>query len=163
MHCPFCGHSETTVKDSRPAQEGAAIRRRRECPECAQRFTTFEHVQMRDMTVLKAGNRKQPFDRDKIVKSMQIALRKRPVELELIEEAASRIVTKLEALGEHEIESKMIGRLVMEEMIRLDVVGYIRYASVYKDFREPSDFDDFLEKVRTLKADADTSAKNQAA
>lgn len=152
MRCPFCGHDETQVKDSRPAEDNSAIRRRRVCPNCEERFTSFERVQLREMTVLKSGGRKQPFDRDKILKSMQIALQKRPVELEEIETAANNIVRQLESKGEHEITSKLIGAAVMTAMAELDTVGYIRYASVYKDFREPDDFNDFLDKVQKLQA-----------
>jgi transcriptional repressor NrdR len=148
MRCPFCGHEETQVKDSRPTEDNSAIRRRRSCPECEQRFTTFERVQLREMTVIKAGNRKQPFNRDKIIRSMQVALRKRPVELEQIETAANQIVRKLESQGESEITSEQIGELVMQALIELDIVGYIRYASVYKDFRNPEDFDSFLDDVK---------------
>ncbi|MEM7679897.1 MAG: transcriptional regulator NrdR [Pseudomonadota bacterium] len=151
MKCPFCGHDDTNVKDSRSAQDGTATRRRRECPSCGQRFTTFERVQMRELTVTKSGGRKQPFDRDKIIKSMQIALRKRPVELSDIEATAARIVTKLETGGDAEIPSKDIGKHVMEEIAKLDTIGYIRYASVYKDFRDPEDFNDFLSKAEKLK------------
>ncbi len=153
MRCPFCGFEETQVKDSRPTEDSSSIRRRRSCPECNERFTTFERVQLRDMTVVKNGNRKQPFERDKIIRSMQVALRKRPVDLETIEKAANDIVRQLETEGEAEITSRHVGELVMKELIDLDVVGYIRYASVYKDFREPSDFDDFVQQVKTLKAD----------
>ncbi len=152
MRCPFCGSEETQVKDSRPTEDNSAIRRRRACPDCSERFTTFERVQLREMTVLKAGNRKQPFDADKIIKSMQIALRKRPVELADIEKAAAAIVRQLESQGEAEITSKQIGEAVMKALVDLDVVGYIRYASVYKDFREPEDFNDFLDDVKDLQA-----------
>ncbi len=148
MRCPFCNHEESQVKDSRPSEDNSTIRRRRACPKCEERFTTFERVQLRDMTVLKEGGRKQPFDRDKIIKSMQIALRKRPVELEIIETAANRIVRKLESLGDAELPSHKIGQMVMNEMIALDMIGYIRYASVYKNFREPDDFNGFLEKIK---------------
>jgi len=151
MRCPFCGNDETQVKDSRAAEDNSAIRRRRSCPECAERFTTFERVQLRDMIVLKGGGRKQPFDRDKIIKSMQIALRKRPVELDQIEEVANKIVRSLESQGEAEIKSDKIGALVMDALTELDAVGYIRFASVYKDFRNPEDFNDFLNKVSHLK------------
>lgn len=154
MRCPFCNHEETQVKDSRPSEDGSSIRRRRSCPSCEERFTTFERVQLREMTVLKEGGRSQPFDRDKIIKSMQIALRKRPVGLEDIETAVNRIVRQLESSGEAEITSKRIGKKVMEEMVRLDMIGYIRYASVYKDFRAPEDFNDFLEKIERLKSKA---------
>ena len=152
MKCPFCGHEETQVKDSRPTEDNTSIRRRRFCPECDERFTTFERVQLREMTVLKSGGRKQPFDRDKIMKSMQIALQKRPVEVEEIEKATTAIVRKLESKGEQEVSSDLIGAEVMEAMKGLDDVGYIRYASVYKDFREPEDFNEFLDDVKTLQS-----------
>ena len=151
MRCPFCGHEETQVKDSRPTEDNAAIRRRRSCPACEQRFTTFERLQLREMTVLKDGGRKQPFDRDKIIRSMQVALRKRPTTLAQIEEEADKIVKHLESQGEPEIPSDKIGALVMEALTRLDAVGYIRFASVYKDFRNPEDFNDFLNQVSHLK------------
>jgi len=151
MRCPFCGNEETQVKDSRSTEDNSAIRRRRSCPECEERFTTFERVQLRDMTVLKEGGRKQPFDRDKVIKSMQIALRKRPVALSQIEEETNKIVRTLESQGEAEIVSDRIGELVMDALTNLDAVGYIRFASVYKDFRNPEDFNDFLNKVSHLK------------
>ncbi len=154
MRCPFCGSDESQVKDSRPTEDNSAIRRRRSCPSCGQRFTTFERVQLRELTVLKSGDRKQPFDRDKILKSMQIALRKRPVELEAIEKAANGIVRMLEAEGEADITSHKIGQAVMDALIKMDMVGYIRYASVYKDFREPEDFNDLLDKVKTVQTRA---------
>ena len=154
MRCPFCGSEETQVKDSRPTEDNSAIRRRRSCPSCDQRFTTFERVQLREMSVVKSGSRRQPFDRDKIIKSMQIALRKRPIELEQIETAANQIVRHLETQGEPEIPSSKIGKLVMEALIDLDIVGYIRYASVYKDFRDPEDFNDFLDDVKKLQTKA---------
>ncbi|MCK5384142.1 MAG: transcriptional repressor NrdR [Alphaproteobacteria bacterium] len=151
MRCPFCGHEDTQVKDSRPSEDNSAIRRRRHCPSCEQRFTTFERVQLREMTVIKGGGRKQPFDRDKIIRSMQVALRKRPIDLNAIERATNKIVRKLESEGEAEITSQKIGAYVMETLINLDAVGYIRFASVYKDFRDPEDFNDFLNKVSHLK------------
>lgn len=151
MRCPFCGNEETQVKDSRPTEDNSTIRRRRSCPVCEQRFTTFERVQLRELTVLKDGGRKQPFDRDKILRSMQVALRKRPVELVQIEQEANKIVRYLESQGEAEINSDKIGALVMDALTNLDVVGYIRFASVYKDFRNPEDFNDFLNKVSHLK------------
>ncbi|MEZ5813693.1 MAG: transcriptional regulator NrdR [Alphaproteobacteria bacterium] len=154
MRCPFCGNEETQVKDSRPTEDHSAIRRRRFCPECEERFTSFERVQLREMTVLKNGGRKQPFDRDKIIKSMQIALQKRPVEIEQIEKATTQIVRKLESRGEQEITSDSIGAAVMEALKDLDEIGYIRYASVYKDFREPEDFNEFLEDVKKLQSKA---------
>lgn len=152
MRCPFCGSEETQVKDSRPTEDGAAIRRRRSCPDCEERFTTFERLQLREMTVLKSGGRKQPFDADKIIRSMQTALRKRPVELSEIEKAAAVIVRQIESHGEAEVSSEQIGEAVMKALIDLDVVGYIRYASVYKDFREPEDFNDFLDEVQARRA-----------
>lgn len=162
MRCPFCGTEETQVKDSRPTEDSSAIRRRRSCPKCEERFTTFERVQLREMTVVKNGNRKQPFDRDKIIRSMQVALRKRPAQLEHIEKAANEIVRQLETQGEAEISSKQVGELVMKALIDLDVVGYIRYASVYKDFRNPGDFDEFLQSVKELQ-EADRKARNRRA
>lgn len=147
MRCPFCGFEETQVKDSRPTEDNSAIRRRRSCPECEERFTTFERVQLREMTVLKAGGRKQPFERDKIIRSMQVALQKRPVDLEAIEMAANQIVRQLESQGDAEITSRQIGELVMKALAELDMVGYIRYASVYKDFRQPEDFNAFLDAL----------------
>lgn len=150
MRCPFCGNDETQVKDSRPTEDNASIRRRRSCPDCGQRFTTFERVQLREMTVLKSGGRKQPFDRDKIIKSMQIALQKRPIEFEQIEKVTTGIVRKLESQGEHEIEARQIGHEVMSALMELDEVGYIRYASVYKDFRQPDDFNEFLNNIQKL-------------
>lgn len=160
MRCPFCNNSETQVKDSRPTEDNAAIRRRRACPDCGQRFTTFERLQLREMTVIKEGGRKQPFDRDKIIKSMQIALRKRPVEIGHIEKSADNIVRILESQGETEIHSDKIGALVMKALIELDVVAYIRFASVYKDFRNPSDFNDFLSEVQDLKLPQNKKIKN---
>ena len=150
MRCPFCGHEETQVKDSRPTEDNSAIRRRRECPECGQRFTSFERVQLREMRVMKSGGRRQRFDRDKSIKSMQIALQKRPVELEQIEKAVTDIVRQLESRGDAEIKSDLIGELTMKALINLDVVGYIRYASVYKDFRNSEDFDEFLSSINKL-------------
>lgn len=150
MRCPFCNGEETQVKDSRPSEDNSAIRRRRACPSCGARFTTFERVQLREMTVLKAGGRRQPFDRDKIMKSMQIALRKRPVELEQIEKAANSIVRQLESMGDPEIASERIGELVMKALARLDTVAYIRYASVYKDFSKAEDFNDLLDDLEDL-------------
>jgi transcriptional repressor NrdR len=151
MRCPVCTNEETQVKDSRPTEDNSAIRRRRFCTECGHRFTTFERVQMREMTVIKAGDRRQPFDRDKVVRSMQVALRKRPVEIADIEREADKIVRLLESQGEAEIPSEKIGALVMKALIELDVVGYIRFASVYKDFRNPEDFNDFVAQIQGFK------------
>ena len=152
MRCPFCSSDETHVKDSRPAEDNSAIRRRRACPECGGRFTTYERIQLREMTVLKAGERKQPFDRDKIIRSMQTALQKRPVELEKIEKTANSIVRQLESMGEPEVKSRQIGELVMKALARMDAIGYIRYASVYKDFRQPEDFNAFLDEVKEIQS-----------
>ncbi len=147
MRCPFCDNEETQVKDSRPSEDGTAIRRRRSCPSCGQRFTTFERVNLREMTVVKQGGRKQPFDRDKIMRSMQIALQKRPVDLETIDRVVSVIVRKLEKRGEAEIQASDIGAAVMEEIRQLDPIGYVRYASVYKDF---NDLNDFLKELQAV-------------
>lgn len=150
MRCPFCGSEETQVKDSRPAEDNSSIRRRRCCPVCEERFTTFERIQLRELTVVKADGKRQVFDRDKIIKSMQVALRKRPVNLDQIETAANAIVRDLESHGESEIPSRHLGELVMKALAHLDTVGYIRYASVYKDFRKPEDFNDFLMDLHRL-------------
>lgn len=162
MRCPFCLHEETQVKDSRPTEDTSCIRRRRACPSCGGRFTTFERVQLRQMTVIKSGKRKQPFDRDKMIKSMQIALQKRPVDLEDIEKSANSIVRQLESHGEHEISSQYIGDVVMKALAQLDTVGYIRYASVYKDFRDPEDFKEFLDDLKKLQIQASEDVKQKS-
>lgn len=144
MRCPFCGHVESQVKDSRPSEDGAAIRRRRACPECGGRFTTFERVQLRELTILKRSGRRAPFDREKLVRSVSIAIRKRPVDAERLERMVSGIVRQLESRGETEISSEVIGELVMKALKSLDEVAYVRYASVYRDFRETQDFARFL-------------------
>jgi transcriptional repressor NrdR len=144
MRCPYCGSLETQVKDSRPSEDSAAIRRRRICADCGQRFTTFERVQLRELTVVKRNGRRVPFDRDKLMRSVQVALRKRPVEPERVERMVSGIVRKLESLGENEIRSEQIGELVMEGLKQLDDVAYVRFASVYRNFREPKDFEKVL-------------------
>lgn len=144
MRCPFCGSEETQVKDSRSAEDGASVRRRRECSACGGRFTTFERVQLRELTVIKNSGKKAPFDRDKLVRSVMIATRKRIVEPERVEQMISGIVRRLEAMGESEIYSEKIGELVMEGLAHLDDVAYVRYASVYRDFREAKDFEEFL-------------------
>lgn len=159
MHCPFCGNEETQVKDSRPSDDGAAIRRRRSCPSCGGRFTTFERIQLRDLIVVKAGGTTQPFDREKITRSIHVALRKRPVSPEQIEKAVNGIVRQLESYGEPEIPSREIGTLVMKALVELDIVGYIRYASVYKDFREPKDFNAFVEEIQSLQSEKRTQAE----
>lgn len=144
MRCPFCGHPESQVKDSRPSEDGTAIRRRRFCPECEGRFTTFERVQLRELTILKRSGRRSPFDREKLLRSISIALRKRPVDPDQLEQIVSRIVRQLESRGETEIASSVIGELVMKALKSLDEVAYVRYASVYRDFRETQDFARFL-------------------
>ena len=144
MRCPFCGHDDTGVKDSRPADDGSAIRRRRFCGGCGQRFTTVERVQLRELTVLKNDGRRVPFDRDKLARSIRIALRKRPVDEERIERVVNGIVRQLEASGENDLPSKQVGELVMETLKEVDAVAYVRFASVYRDFREARDFEAFL-------------------
>ena len=147
MRCPFCESDDTQVKDSRHSDDGASIRRRRHCSSCGQRFTTFERISLREMTVIKHGGRKQPFDRDKVVRSMQIALQKRPVDIDRIERAVSDIVRALEKRGEAEIQAADIGQEVMNALRSIDPIGYIRYASVYKDFR---DLNDFLKELQAV-------------
>ena len=147
MRCPFCSHEDSQVKDSRPTEDGASIRRRRQCEDCGARFTTFERVQLRELTVVKSENRREPFDRSKLERSIAIACRKRPVPSERIERLASSIQRQLETSGDNEITSTMIGELVMEGLKALDPVAYIRFASVYKDFREAKDFENFAGAV----------------
>ena len=144
MRCPFCGHEETQVKDSRPSEDGAAIRRRRLCPECGGRFTTFERVQLRELTILKRSGRRTPFERDKLARSISIAIRKRPIDPERVERMISSITRQLESMGETELPSSAVGELVMAQLKALDDVAYVRYASVYRDFRETQDFAQFL-------------------
>ena len=144
MRCPFCGNMETQVKDSRPSEDGAAIRRRRSCPECGGRFTTFERVQLRDLVIVKRSGRRTPFDRSKLERSIAVAVRKRPIDQERIDRMVSGIVRQLESLGETDIPSETVGDLVMKALRSLDVVAYVRYASVYRDFQETSDFARFL-------------------
>jgi transcriptional repressor NrdR len=144
MRCPFCGHAESQVKDSRPSEDGAAIRRRRLCPECEGRFTTFERVQLRELTIVKRSGRRTPFERDKLARSISIATRKRPVDPDRVERTISAIVRQLESMGETELPSSAIGELVMKHLKSLDDVAYVRYASVYRDFRETQDFARFL-------------------
>ena len=144
MRCPFCGNEESQVKDSRPSEDGAAIRRRRLCPQCGGRFTTFERVQLRELVIVKRSGRRSPFDRDKLMRSVMIALRKRPVDQDRIEQLVSRIVRQLESMGETELASSTVGGLVMAGLKELDDVAYVRYASVYRDFRETGDFARFL-------------------
>lgn len=147
MRCPFCNHDDTQVKDSRPSEDGSSIRRRRFCASCNSRFTTFERVQLRELTVVKSNGERRLFDREKIAKSMAIALRKRPVDADSVEMAINRIVQKLESEGESDIPTRRVGSLVMEELKTLDAVAYIRYASVYRDFGKVEDFETFVEKL----------------
>ena len=147
MRCPFCAHDSSQVKDSRPTEDGSSIRRRRQCEDCGARFTTFERVQLRELTVVKSGDRREPFDREKLERSVAIALRKRPVPPERIERLVSSIQRQLETSGESEMPSSAIGAMVMEGLKALDPVAYIRFASVYKDFREARDFEEFAGTV----------------
>ncbi|THD62929.1 transcriptional regulator NrdR [Phenylobacterium sp.] len=144
MRCPFCGHAESQVKDSRPSEDGAAIRRRRLCPDCGGRFTTFERVQLRELTIIKRSGRRTPFERDKLARSISVAIRKRPVDPERVERMISFIVRQLESMGETELPSSAVGELVMKQLKALDDVAYVRYASVYRDFKETTDFAKFL-------------------
>lgn len=144
MRCPFCGHSDTHVKDSRPTEDNTAIRRRRACPDCGARWTTFERVQLRDLVVIKSNGQRAPFDREKLERSMRIALRKRPVDPERIDRVVSGIVRRLESSGETEIATNAIGAAVMDALASLDSVAYVRFASVYKNFREAKDFENFI-------------------
>jgi len=148
MRCPFCGTEDTQVKDSRPTEDDAAIRRRRFCVNCGARFTTFERVQLREMLVVKSNGDKETFERDKLLRSMKIALRKRPVDDERIEQVTNSVVRQLETLGENEITTAKIGEHVMEALRTLDHVAYVRYASVYKDFRSTGDFEDFVDTLK---------------
>ena len=147
MRCPFCGHEDSQVKDSRPTEDGAAIRRRRQCEGCAARFTTFERIQLRDLVVLKSDDRREPFDREKLMRSISVATRKRPIDPVRIEKLVSGIQRQLETSGDPEIRAQQIGQMVMEGLKGLDSVAYIRFASVYKDFREARDFEEFAGNV----------------
>ena len=144
MRCPFCSNEDTQVKDSRPTEDNTSIRRRRICDQCGSRFTTFERIQLRDLVVIKSKGQKESFDRDKMYRSLSLALRKRNVDSEKIEKIVNAIVRKLENSGETEIKSNIIGQLIMEALLHLDQVAYVRFASVYKNFREAKDFEDFL-------------------
>lgn len=144
MRCPFCGNNDTQVKDSRPTEDNASIRRRRYCPACGSRFTTFERVHLRELTVVKTGGEKAPFDREKVKRSMEVALRKRPVDEDQIDRIVNSIQRTLETSGETEIPSKAIGKLIMDRLMELDKVAYVRFASVYKDFHEINDFNEFI-------------------
>ncbi|MBA4208189.1 MAG: transcriptional regulator NrdR [Parvibaculum sp.] len=155
MRCPYCGNEDTQVKDSRPTEDNTAIRRRRFCSACGGRFTTFERVQLRELTIIKTSGRRVPFDRDKLMRSVQVAMRKRPVEQERIERMVSGIVRRLESMGESEIPSNVIGKLVMEGLSSLDAVAYVRFASVYRNFREAKDFEDILGELKPIGSIAD--------
>jgi transcriptional repressor NrdR len=147
MRCPFCGHDDTQVKDSRPTEDNSAIRRRRFCPNCGARFTTFERIQLRELTVVKKNGQREPFDREKLARSMFTALKKRPVDAERIERVINGIVRRLESSGESEIPATAIGEAVMEALKTLDPVAYVRFASVYRNFRDAADFEDFVGKL----------------
>ena len=158
MKCPFCGEIDSQVKDSRPSEDSASIRRRRQCPSCSARFTTFERVQIRELTVVKNDGTTQPFDRDKLMRSIQTPMRKRPVQIEQLEKVVTSIVRQLESSGETEVATKQIGSMVMDALSTLDQIAYVRYASVYKDFRETNDFNEFLDDIKHLKVVADKAA-----
>ena len=151
MKCPFCSNDDTQVKDSRSTEDNTAIRRRRICPDCGARFTTFERIQLRELTVIKKSGKKAPFDRDKLERSVQIALRKRPVERDRVDRMISGIVRRVESLGETEISSDVIGEIVMEGLQSIDSVAYVRFASVYKNFRETKDSEEFLGVISSNK------------
>ncbi|MGE0095868.1 MAG: transcriptional regulator NrdR [Alphaproteobacteria bacterium] len=144
MRCPFCGHDDTQVKDSRPTEDNSAIRRRRSCPACGSRFTTFERVQLRELTVVKKDGQRMPFDREKLMRSINLATRKRPIEPDRIERMINGIVRRLESSGESDVPSHVIGELVMDALASLDPVAYVRFASVYRNFREAKDFEEFV-------------------
>jgi len=144
MRCPFCGNEDTQVKDSRPTEDNTSIRRRRACINCGGRFTTFERIQMRELTVIKRNGQRVLFERDKLVRSMAIALRKRPVEPDRVDRVINGIVRRLESLGEQEVPSSVVGEMIMEALAGLDSVAYVRFASVYKNFREAKDFEEFI-------------------
>ena len=148
MKCPFCNNPETQVKDSRPTEDDSAIRRRRLCPACGSRFTSFERVQLRDLTVVKKDGKRTPFNRDKLANSIIIALRKRRVDADRIEKLISGIVRRLESLGETDIPSEKVGEIVMETLARIDTVAYVRFASVYKNSQAADDFEDFVSQLR---------------
>ena len=153
MRFPFCGNIDTQVKDSRPAEDHVSIRRRRFCSACGGRFTTYERVQLRDLVVIKSNGRREDFEREKLERSIRIALQKRPVEHERMEQMISGIVRRLESMGETDIQSKMIGEIVMEALARIDTVAYVRFASVYKNFQEADDFDKFVSELRPKTAE----------
>jgi len=148
MRCPYCGNVDTQVKDSRPAEDHVAVRRRRLCLACGGRFTTYERVQLRDLVVRKSNGRREDFDRDKLARSVRVAMRKRPVEPDRIDQMISGIVRRLESFGETDIDSNIIGEIVMESLLRVDTVAYVRFASVYKNFQAADDFEEFISELR---------------
>jgi transcriptional repressor NrdR len=148
MRCPFCGNTDTQVKDSRPAEDHVAIRRRRFCPSCGGRFTTYERVQLRDLVVVKKSGKREDFDRDKLERSIRMALQKRPIEVDRIDQMISGIVRRLESMGDSDIDSMKVGEIVMDTLARIDTVAYVRFASVYKNFQEADDFEDFVAELR---------------
>ena len=149
MRCPFCGNIETQVKDSRPADDHVSIRRRRACPGCAGRFTTYERVQLRDLFVVKKNGRREEFDRDKLERSLRVAIQKRPVEPERLDQIMTGIVRRLESVGDVDVQSESIGKIVMETLARVDTVAYVRFASVYKNFQAANDFEEFVSELRS--------------
>ena len=157
MRCPFCGNVDTQVKDSRPAEDNVAIRRRRFCPACGGRFTTYERVQLRDLVVVKSNGKREDFDRDKMARSIRIAMQKRPVEPERIDQMISGIVRRLESTGETDIPSKMIGEIVMEALSRIDNVAYVRFASVYREFES---VEQFIEAIHPLREPTDDHSES---
>ncbi len=148
MRCPFCGNTDTQVKDSRPAEDHVSIRRRRFCPSCGGRFTTYERVQLRDLVVVKKNGKREDFDRDKLERSIRIALQKRPLDPDRIDQMISGIVRRLESMGEADIDSDKVGEIVMDALARIDTVAYVRFASVYKNFQAADDFNDFVQELR---------------
>ncbi|MBB6227949.1 transcriptional repressor NrdR [Polymorphobacter multimanifer] len=158
MRCPFCGNDDSQVKDSRPTEDGAAIRRRRQCPACGGRFTTFERIQLRELVIVKKSGKREVFDRDKLARSIEIACRKRPIETDRIERMVNGVVRRLESIGESEIDAGTLGEMVMEGLQALDPVAYIRFASVYRDFREARDFETFVGSLADVTRPADPAA-----
>ncbi|MDR6265252.1 MULTISPECIES: transcriptional regulator NrdR [Rhodobacterales] len=148
MRCPFCGNTDTQVKDSRPAEDHVAIRRRRFCPSCGGRFTTYERVQLRDLVVVKKNGKREDFDRDKLERSIRMAMQKRPIDPERVDQMISGIVRRLESMGESDVASDKIGEIVMDTLARIDTVAYVRFASVYKNFQAADDFEDFVHELR---------------
>jgi transcriptional repressor NrdR len=160
MRCPYCNSENTQVKDSRPSEEGSAIRRRRVCDVCKARFTTFERVQLRDLTVIKRSGTRAPFDREKMKRSIELALRKRPVQPDQIERVVSSIVRQLESLGQEDITSSEVGRYVMEHLAKLDAVAYVRFASVYHEFNAASDFKDVIDAIARTASDGEAAPED---